>query len=219
MKGSENLMLYTVIRLILAAAAAAIAYVMLNYAHDDRKRSRRARTIQSNISITASTIAIFAVLVLTLNFMPVENLVIGFSTPEAAFKYNNSDEILEINEYTDCALVIASTGDGKITTHVLPNKDGKWKLETVYNRRRDVTTMNYCIVERLYIPDSNNCFVIITHSTDGNIADPPTNVADSHNTKFMAVSYPDVLTFYYGFVEDMDDDYSVHVDGEKIEFK
>lgn len=212
-------MLYTVIRLILAAAAAAIAYVMLNYARDDRKHSRRARTVQSNTSITAGTIAIFAVLVLTLNFMPVENLVIGFSTPEAAFKYNNSGEILEINEYTDCALVIASTEDGKITTHVLPNKDGKWKLETVYNRRRDVTTMNYCIVERLYIPDSNNCFVIITHSTDGNIADPPTNVADSHNTKFEAVSYPDVLTFYYGFVENMDDAYSVHVDGKKIEFK
>lgn len=212
-------MLYTIIRLVLAAAAAAIAYVMLNYYRDEKKRSRRARAVQNNISITASSIAVFAVLALILNFIPVENSVIGFSTPEAAFKYNHSGEILEINEYSDCALVIASTGDGKITTHVLPNKDGKWKLETVYNRRRDVATMNYCIVERLYVPDSNNCFVIITHSTDGNIADPPTLVADSHNTRFMAVSYPDVLTFYYGFVEDMDDDYSVHVDGEKIEFK
>lgn len=219
MTGVNNFMLYTIIRLVLAAAAAAIVYVMLNYARDNRKHTRRARILQSNSSITACTIAIFAALALSLNLIPVENLIIGFSTPEAAFKYNNSDEIMEINEYTDCALVIASTGDGKLTTHVLPKKDGKWKLETIYNRKQDVTTLNYCIVERLYVPNSNDCFIIVTHSTSGSIADNPTNVVDSHNTKFIAVTYPDMLTFYYGYVQDMDDNYNLHVDGKKISFK
>lgn len=205
-------MLYMIIRIFLAAIAAAVAFVVFQYTHGARARRNSGR-------IGAYTAAVFFGLVLVLNFMPVENLIIGFSTPESAFSYNNSGEIMEICEYDDCALVIASTGDGEITTHVLPKKNGKWKLETSYNRRREVTTKNYCMVERLYVPDSDDCLVIITHSTSGNIADVPTNVADCRNTKFTAVSYPDMITFYYGFVEDMDDDYSIHVDGVKIKFE
>ena len=205
-------MLYMIIRIFLAAVAAAVAFVVFQYT-----QSTRARRKSGNIK--AYTAAVFFGVVIVLNFMPVENLIIGFSTPESAFSYNNSSEIMEICEYDDCALVIASTGEGEITTHVLPKKDDRWKLETSYNRRREVTTKNYCMVERLYVPDSDDCFVIITHSTSGNIADVPTNVADSHNTKFTAVSYPDMITFYYGFVEDMDNDYTMHIDGEKIKFK
>lgn len=210
-------MLYMIIRLVLAGAAAAVAFVMMNYARDDGKQTRR--TSRNDKNIAAYSIAIFFALTLIFNFIPVENLLIGFDTPESAFSYNNSGEIMEICEYDDCALVISSTSDGEITTHVLPKKGDKWKLETTYNRRREVTTKNYCIVEKLYVPDSNDCFVIINHSTSGSIADAPTNVADSRNTKFTAVSYPDTMTFYYGYVEDMDDDYTVHVDGEKIKFE
>lgn len=212
-------MFYIIIRLILAAAAAAVAYVMLIYAHDDKKRSGRTRSTQSEATVAVYSAAIFAAIALALNFMPVENLIIGFSAPESAFKYNNSGEILEVDEYNDCALIVAATNDGKITTHVLSKNNGKWKLETVYNRRRDVTTQNYCIIERLYVPNTNNCFVIINHSTEGSVAEVPTNVADNRSTKFEAVSYPNFSTFYYGFVEKMNDDYSVHVDGNKIEFK
>lgn len=205
-------MLYMMVRIFLAAVAAAVAFVVFNYTFDSRKR-------RNSGSIKAYTAAVFLGVAIILNFMPVENLIIGFSTPESAFSYNNSGEIKEICEYENCALVIAATGDGELTTHVLPKKDGKWKLETTYNRRRDVTTKSYCMVERLYVPNSDDCFVIITHSTSGNIADVPTNVADSRNTKFTAVSYPDMITFYYGFVEDMDDGYTIHVDGEKIKFE
>ena len=205
-------MLYMIIRIFLGAVAAAVAFVAFQYTQGARARRKSGQ-------LKAYAAAVFFGAVLVLYFLPVENLIIGFSTPESAFGYNNSDEIMEICEYDNCALVIAATGDGEITTHVLPKKDGKWKLETTYNRRRDVTTKNYCMVERLYAPDSDDCFIIVTHSTSGNIADAPTNVADSRNTKFMAVAYPDMITFYYGFVENMDNDYTLHVDGEKIKFE
>ncbi len=204
-------MLYMTIRIFFASITAAVAFVVYQYIKSPSFRHLKGRA-------GAYTAAIFFGTIILLNFIPVENLIISFSSPESAFRYNNSGDIMEICEYNECALVIASTEDGEITTHVLPKVDGKWKLETIYNRKREVTTKNYCIAERLYVPNSNDCFVIITHSTSGNIADTPTNVADSRNTKFTAVSYPDMITFYYGFIEDMDNNYTIHVDGEKIKF-
>lgn len=211
-------MLYTIIRLIFALAAGAIAFVMCSDMRDSYSAGRR-RVIRSDTGVLAGTAGVFLAVMLVLSLIPVENAVFGFKAPENAFRYNHTGEILEINEYNGCAFVIASTGDEKLTTHVLPQRsDGKWQLETLYNRKRDVTTMNYCIAERLYVPHSNDCFVIVAHSPNGNIYDDPSSVTDSRNTKFQIVSYPDTMTFYYGYVTDMDDNYTLHVDGEKITF-
>lgn len=205
-------MLYSIIRIVLALAGAAVVFVMLVYKDEERKYMMRSAAGSQKAWVGAG--ATFAAAVVALHLIPVENFITGFSTPEKAFLYNHTGEILEIDERGDCAFVIVSTGDEKITTHVLPlGKDGKWKLETAYNRRRVVTTVNYCIIERLYVPGTDNCFVIISHNTEGNISDVPTGVIDSRNTEFTAVEYPDRVPFYYGFVEDMSDDYTLYIDG------
>lgn len=211
-------MLYIIIRLILALAAGGIAFVMFSDMRDNYTVGRR-RVIRSDTGVLAGTAGVFLAAAILLYLIPVENAVFGFAEPENSFRYNHTGDILEINEYNNCALVIASTGDSKLTTHVLPLRDGKWQLETLYNRRREVTTMNYCIVERLYVPNSHDCFVIVAHSASGNISEDPSSVTDSRNTKFQIVSYPDTTTFYYGFVTDMSNNYTLHVDGEKITFQ
>lgn len=205
-------MIYSIIRIILALAGAAVVFVMLSYSDDERKYMARSSAGSRKAWLGAA--ATFAAAVTVLHLIPVENFITGFSKPEDAFLYNHTGEILEIDEYGSCAFVIVSTGDEKITTHVLStDKKGRWKLETIYNRRRDVTTFNYCIIERLYVPGTNDCFVIISHNTEGNISDVPTGVFDSRNTEFAAVEYPDRVPFYYGFVKDMSDDYTLHIDG------
>lgn len=211
-------MLYSAIRIVLALAAAAMTFVIMTYSREEKGYTRRFASNDTGIWFAAGGVLVG--LTLLLHFLPVENLLAGFAEPEDSFRYNHSETVLEITEYPDCAFVVAQMGNGEMTTHVLPaGKGGRWKLETVYNRRRDVTTFNYCMVERLYVPHSDGCFVIVTHSTEGNIADAPSNVIDSRNTQFTAVEYPDAITFYYGYVTDMDDDYTVHVDGEKIVFR
>lgn len=211
-------MLYTVIRLIFALAASGIAFVMLSNARDTYVAGRR-RVIRSDSAVLAGTAAVFLAVTAVLSLIPVENAVFGFREPEDSFRYNHTGEILEIDEYGGCALVVASTGDERVTTHVLPQRgDGKWLLETVYNRRRDVTTLGYCMAERLYVPGADDCFVIVARSASGSIADDPSNVTDSRNTRFQVVSYPDTMTFYYGYVSDMDDKYVLYVDGEKLVF-
>lgn len=204
-------MLYSIIRIILALAGAAVTFVMRIYGDEERKYNIRS---SDNRKAWVGAIITFCASFIVLYLIPVENILTGFSKPEDAFHYNNTGEILEANEYPGCAFVIASTGDEKITTHILPvRKDGKWQLETIYNRKREVTTVNYCIIERLYIPGTDNCFVIISHNTEGNISDVPTGVFDSRNTEFIAVDYPDRVPFYYGYVEEMSDDYTLHIDG------
>ena len=204
-------MLYSLIRILLALAGAAAAFIMVIYRDEERKYNIRSHDTRRAWIIGGIT---FLAAVILLHLIPIENQIISFSEPGDAFHYNNTGEILEIDEYPGCAFVIASTGDEKITTHVLPGrKDGRWQLETIYNRRREVNTFNYCITERLYVPGTNDCFVIISHNTEGNISDVPVGVIDNRNTEFIAVDYPDRVPFYYGFVEDMSDDYTLHIDG------
>ncbi len=205
-------MLYSVIRIILALAGAAVAFVMITYSDEAHKYS--ARNAAGSGKAWSGAAAVFAAAAILLHLIPAENLTVAFATPEDAFLYNHTGSILEIVQYSDCAFVIVSTGDEKITTHVLPMRsDGRWKLETLYNRRRKVSTLNYCIIERLYVPGSNDCFVIVSHNTEGNISDVPNGIIDNRNTKFNIVDYPDRVVFYYGFVEDMAEDYILHVDG------
>ena len=204
-------MLYSIIRIILALAGAAVVFVMRIYGDEAKKYN--IRSSDNRKAWIGAVVTVLGAGILR-HLIPVENVIVSFSKPEDAFHYNNTGDILEIDEYQNCAFVIASTGDEKITTHLLPvTKDGKWKLETLYNRKRDVTTFNYCIIERLYVPGTDDCFVIISHNTEGNISDVPTGVIDSRNTEFIAVDYPDRVPFYYGFVENMSDDYTLHIDG------
>lgn len=205
-------MIYSTIRIILALAGAAVVFVMLTYG--DEERRYMVRSVTGSRKAWIGAMSTFAAAAVVLHLIPVENYITGFAKPEDAFHYNHIGEILEIDDYGSCAFVINSTGDEKITTHVLPaGKGGKWKLETIYNRRREVTTLNYCIIERLYVPGTEDCFVIISHNTEGNISDVPTGVFDNRSTEFNVVDYPDRITFYYGFVEDMSEDYTLNIDG------
>ncbi len=205
-------MIYSIIRIVLALAGAAVVFIMLTYSDEERRYMVRYATGSRRAWIGA--ISTFAAAVVVLHLMPVENYFSGFSKPEDAFYYNHTGEILEIDEFANCAFVVNSTGDEKITTHVLPvGSKGKYKLETVYNRKRKVTTYNYCIIEQLFVPGTDDCFVIISHSTEGNISDMAGSVIDNRNTQFVIVDYPDRVPFYYGYVEDMADDYVLHVDG------
>ena len=210
-------MLYTLIRIVLALAAAAITFVMMTYAREDVTSRRRYVRRERDVWLWAG--GVFALLTVGLYLLPVENALVRFRQPEDSFRYNHTGKILEIDEFDRCALVVVQTGDDRLTTHVLPQrKDGGWQLETVYNRRRDVATFGYCMAERLHVPGSDDCFVIVSHSANGNIADVAANVIDSRNTSFEMVDYPDTVPFYYGFIPDMGEDYALYVDGQKITF-
>ena len=205
-------MIYSLVRIVLALAGAAVVFVMLTYS--DEERRYMTHSIAGSRKAWIGAISTFTAAVVALHLIPVENLIIDFSKPEDAFYYNHTGEILEIDEYGNCALVINSTGDEKITIHVLPiDGNGKYHLETIDNRRRRVSTFNYCMIEQLYVPGTDDCFVIISHSTEGNISDIAGSVLDNRNTQFNIVDYPDHITFYYGFVEEMTDDYTLTIDG------
>lgn len=210
-------MLYALIRLVFALAAGGIAFVICSETRDRYTAGRR-RFIRSSTGVWTGTALTALLVMLLLSLLPVENAFLGFDKSEDAFRYNHTAAILEIDEYDDCALVVASTGDERVTTHVLPRRaDGKWQLETLWNRRREVTAVNYCLVERLYVPHSDDCFVTVARSASGSIADDPSSVTDNRGTRFQVVSYPDTMTFFYGYVPALkDDDYALYVNGEKV---
>lgn len=206
-------MLYIIIRILIAAAAAGIAYVLFH-----NTKGRYTRINESRIRIY--TVCIFAALTFVLYFLPIENQFLKFNSSEAAYQYNSFGTIIEINEYDTCAMVISTTGEENITITIIPNKNGKWRLATPYNQKTDIASAGYYVLERHYIPDSDDCIVIAAHGTAGNYLDSPTNVADSFGTKFNAVAYNDVPAFFYGYVvaSDSNEEYSIMINGEKFSF-
>ncbi len=161
-----------------------------------------------------------------LTFMPVENLFLGFDTPEEAFHYNSNMDILMVDEYDDYALIVAELDDDDsqgIMFYILNKKGEKWKIN-VYTADRDyvfseskVKSKSLCLT-KLYIPNSNDCFIICdsTYLADNNVE----KVSDNRNTKFKYFDVPidGVIDFYYGVIEDIDSDYECYVDGETITF-
>lgn len=161
-----------------------------------------------------------------LTFMPVENLFLGFDTPEEAFHYNSNMDILMVDEYDDYALIVAEVYNNDshgVMFYILNKKEGKWKIN-VYAPKSDYAfseskvKSKFLCLEKLYIPNSNDCFIICdsTYLADNEVE----KVNDNRNTKFKYFDVPieGVRDFYYGVVENIDSDYECYVDGETIKF-
>ena len=91
-------MLYTAIRVILALAAAAVAFVMLTYSRED-VTSRRRRFVRNDSDVWVWSGGVFLAVTVVLCLLPVEKLLMGFATPQSSLRYKHTGENMENAEY------------------------------------------------------------------------------------------------------------------------
>lgn len=173
---------------------------------------------------TSIAIIIFDIVLITvLSFIPFENLIYTFKSPEAAFKYYDPTvdkvELVVEGDESDFVLGIA---DDTSTITILPKTADGWKIGAGLGIRRvtQENTDGFFITVYRYM-NTNDHFISIRGTQGGELA-----ISDEYETKFHEFSMkgksdPFNRTFftYYAYVANFDSQYSVTVNGNEIVLK
>lgn len=162
--------------------------------------------------------AIIAFVLYTLSgFVPVENVFVTFPSPEAAFNYTNSDNVILVVEGQESALVIGDAGE-KNSFDIIPKSGTGWKLSLAWDANivfHDVPSDN--VIFRVYqYKDSNEYYIEVL-----NVRGTALDVADNRDSEFCQLKQANntldiTLNTYYAYVHDLDDKYALIVNGEVI---
>lgn len=160
--------------------------------------------------------AIIAFVLYTLSgFVPVENALITFSSPEAAFNYTNSDDVILVVEGQESALVIGDAGK-KNSFDIIPKSGTGWKLSLAWDANivlNDIPSDN--VIFRVYqYKDSSEYYIEVLNGM-GTALD----VADNRDSEFCRLKQANntldiTLNTYYAYVHNLDDEYTLTVDGK-----
>lgn len=152
-----------------------------------------------------------------LAFVPFENLLVTFSSPEAAYKY--------VNAGTDVKLVV----DGKNSDFVIGDRNGTdvlmavpktakgWKIGVGSNIKQITHRVKDGIVISVYQYKDTEDYYILVYDTQGE----PIDISDSFGTEFLSVErYSDSLgkmfVTYYASVEKLDQQYTLTINAEQL---
>lgn len=165
--------------------------------------------------------SISIVLIAILSMIPFENLFITFNSPEAAYEYfsfgqsnielvvegNNCDFIIDRKNDSDTYLMIPKTADG-------------WKIGIGSNTKRVGQKLSNGVSVYVYqYKNTSDYFVTILDTNGGE-----SNISDDYNTVFYSlerynVSLEKNFVTYYAHIPNFNSQYSIIVNGDKIELK
>ena len=200
--------MYDIVRLIASVIIVSILLVLV------RKTTKLMNIKQKPFFIITSGLFTVFLLYFILDFIPFENLFMGFESPKKAFVYQHNSEVLDVIEYDDCALIFSRDNDSEygIFTTVIIKQDGKWKLDSVLTRKSRTVFKGWCCIEYEQVPKSEDCFVIVSGDIDDFFLDTTDNIKDDRGTEFHFIQYPTSRKIYYGLIKDIGSDYVIYID-------
>ena len=201
--------LYSIIRCIFIVCSIFLIFIIAN------------KTKKRTIALILGFVLLISVIAVDFRF-PVENSFISFKTVKQAFSYSNKGEIIYTVEGSESGLIIYSD-DETIGLCFLPKTPkNRWKIDsalsfnTVYDKITNVKNTDYNIT--IYRMKKTNDYYI---SFDAWFVDEKPVVSDNKTTDLKCVERTYSNTSkksysFYGYVEDIDDDYKIQVNGETI---
>ena len=201
-------MWYIFIRIIIGFALVVVATITI----------RRSRLRKKKLITICSFIAIIIATSLS-HLLPVENLFVRFSSPERAFEYSVNGTISEVVTGEHSALVLYRINDS-VSIAVLPRDDRGWKIGTYFSYDEVFSeTVNRRTINVYNAKNTNDFYILIKEPLATDIA----TITDSNHSAFQSIweenemlGTKDIL--YYAYVQDMNDNYSIIIDGEPITF-
>lgn len=187
--------------------------------------------MKKRIAVRVLSVAAVAAFVLATAFVPVENAVVRFGTPEDAVRYSlPNQKVLKVLEHGEWATVVCKDK----RTVVLQKDAGGWKaanpafvgwgvrwgfIENVGYQTRQLSNGVYFIGvnTRRYVDESGNKGAIlidtITDTNGSAFGLFETDILDKSETVYATDSY------YYAFVESLGDGYHLVINGEDRPFE
>lgn len=161
------------------------------------------------------------ILTIALVFLPFENFFVSFDSPKAAYEYWNLGEsdIELVVEGDDCDFIIDCKNDSD-TYLIIPKTIDGWKIGIGSNTKRIVQNLSNGIVVYVYQYKNTSDYFITILDTNGG----KSTVSDEYNTKFYSLernndSLGKTFVTYYAHITNLNPQYSVIVNGSKIEVR
>lgn len=159
----------------------------------------------------------FTICYLALFNFPVENLLLGFQSPKAAFSYTNIDRIINVVEQNDAAAVLYKDRDGSPTFSIIKRDSKGWKINNPNFDpfERLIRTDDYFLIYRIVANDQ--LFVSISiFEQPGEITQVQTIEGDDFYVYQNGDDSSGHYNIYYGFVNGNKEFY-VFIGGKKVQ--
>lgn len=203
--------LYSILRWIFLVCSAILILVLAN------KCKKKALAIICGFAILIGAV------IFDLHF-PLENNFVHFKTAQQAFSYYNNGKILNEIDGKNSTLIIYKS-DNEIGTSIIPKKGTNWQINPLFSFDtvclKSINSENAkCNIVVFQAKNTKDFYVnVILWFEDGVPA-----VSDNRKSVFCSVEEPDQVTFknsysFYGYVEDISNEYQIQVNGETIEIK
>lgn len=152
------------------------------------------------------------------SLLPVENLFITFSSPQTVFNYSVMGDINTVVEGEKSALILY-TNEGARSRSIIPKSKTGWKIK-IYSTNEETFSKTWLDSdEKIYrmsvywCKHTNDYYIIISKL----FTDDPVNIVDNRNSLFQkSKSSIDSSITYYAYVNDIDQNYKLTVDGKSI---
>lgn len=158
---------------------------------------------------------------------PVEDYFITFKSPEAACEYYwreklNFKLVVE-GDYSDFVVANFDNSDNKEAWSIVPKTADGWKIGLASYKKLVATGVNDSVSIDVHRYRDTSDYFITIYTTAFCTDDEETTVSDEYNTRFYPLErYSDykekTLVDYYAHLTNFDPEYSVIVNGSKVEW-
>ncbi len=151
-------------------------------------------------------------------FIPFENKLFDFDSPEAAYRYYNNNYEVKLVVSGQISDMVVGHKRGNIYNHlIVPKSDQGWNIGISINTKR----INRIRQDNLYVDvyqykDTDDYYISISDLYGGSL-----DVTDVYSTKFIELLEVDETSgedkfLYYAQVKDFNEDYYIIVNGEVV---
>lgn len=149
--------------------------------------------------------------------IPIENLFVNFTSPEKAFHYLYSGDVIETIDGNSSTMILYKNNDVHSQT-IIPKKNNGWKLDVFqFNVSILSKTIDRHIINVYKARDTDDYYVTVWDTFTNDIV----NVSDSKGSNFQYIEEENKATLdknvtYFAYVKDLDDNYSIIINGKSI---
>ncbi len=181
--------------------------------------------IKSKIRRKRLGVALLSVLLVTGYILslvvPLEEAVLTFPSPEEAFHYKSDEEIGAFAEGNESTMVITQEpGINENTVSILEKTENRWKapINLLNTKIVEVKLINAATFILYRYQATNDFYLIVMEPADQTV-----ELSDNRGSQFhclkRAVPEHNVSTYtYYAFLDGVDKDYVLTVDGTEVTF-
>ena len=159
-------------------------------------------------------VTIISFLATTLYWFPFENMFINFSSPEDVFKYTTNGYIDKIIYGDSSCMIIYTDNNSKHTLFVL-EVNNAYKIVTYPQYSKEhLFSKNYCTANIYTLNQTGDTYCVGEFISDVN----DVNITDNFNTEYYFFKADESIYYFYGYINDYNENYSVYINSQETVF-